>query len=224
MPERASGWAAVPPVTKAIIVINVAVFLLTAISAGNIGGEGGQVQAEIALFGPAIQYGEWWQLYRLLTAGFLHFGPIHILFNLVILYRFGEMLEPALGPIRFTGLYLASLLTGSFGALALSPHAFTGGASGAVFGLVAAAAIGLHQRGINVWQSGVGGLIVVNLVLTFVVPGISIGGHVGGMVGGFLVGAFMLRMPTTRRSVIDGALVAAIISVLAVAGSALVAR
>ena len=224
MPSRAGGWAAVPPVTKGIIVVNVAVFLLTAISAHNLSGAGGRVQTELALFGPSIQYGEWWQLYRLLSAGFLHFGPVHILFNMVILYRFGEMLEPALGPARFASLYLAALLTGSFGAMALSPHAFTGGASGAVFGLVAAAAIGLHQRGVNVWQSGVGGLIVVNLVLTFIVPGISIGGHLGGLVGGFLVGAFMLRVPTTRRSVIDGMLVAAIISTLAVAGSAIVAR
>jgi membrane associated rhomboid family serine protease len=214
----------VPPVTKAIILLNLAVFVLTVVSAGNISGEGGGVQAELALFGPTIQYGQWWQLYRLVTAGFLHFGPIHIAFNMVILYRFGEMLEPALGRLRFAGLYLASLLTGSFGALALSPHAFTGGASGAVFGLIAAAAIGLHQRGINVWQSGVGGLIVVNLVLTFVVPGISIGGHLGGLAGGFVVGAFMLRVPTTRRSVIDGVLVAGVISALAVAGSALVAR
>ena len=224
VPQRASGWAAVPPVTRGIIVLNAAVFLLTAVNANNLSGEGGRVQAELALFGPAIEYGQWWQLYRLVSAGFLHFGPIHLAFNLVILYRFGELLEPALGRVRFAGLYMASLLTGSFGALAISPHAFTGGASGAVFGLVAAAAIGLHQRGVNVWQSGVGGLLVVNLVLTFVVPGISIGGHLGGMVGGFLVGAFMLRVETTRRSVIDGALVAAIISALAVAGSALVAR
>ena len=225
MPKRAGGWAAVPPVTKGIIALNVVVFVLTVISAGgDLGGGSGRLQAELALFGPDIQYGQWWQLYRLVTSGFVHFGLIHLAFNLVILYRFGEMLEPALGPLRFAGLYLASLLTGSFGALALSPHAFTGGASGAVFGLVAAAAIGLHQRGINVWQSGVGGLLVVNLVLTFVVPGISIGGHVGGMVGGFLVGALMLRLETTRRSVIDGVLVAAIISALAVAGSAMVAR
>jgi len=224
MPQRPAGLAAVPLVTKAIIVLNVAVFVLTVISAGNLSGEGGDVQAELALFGPSIQYGQWWQLYRLVTAGFVHFGPIHLAFNMVILYRFGEMLEPALGSVRFASLYLAALLTGSFGAMALSPHAFTGGASGAVFGLVAAAAIGLHQRGVNVWQSGVGGLIVVNLVLTFVVPGISIGGHVGGMLGGFVVGAFMLRVSTTRRSVIDGVLVAAIVSVLAVVGSALMAR
>jgi membrane associated rhomboid family serine protease len=224
MPQRASGWAAVPPVTKGIIAINAVVYVLTVINAGGDLNGDGWLQGELAIFGPDINYGAWWELYRLVSSGFLHFGPIHIAFNMVILYRFGEMLEPALGPVRFIGLYLASLLTGSFGALALSPHAFTGGASGAVFGLIAAAAIGLHHRGINVWQSGVGGLLVVNLVLTFVVPGISIGGHLGGLVGGFLVGAFMLRVQTTRRSVIDGVLVAAIISALAVAGSVMVAR
>lgn len=215
-----------PVVTKAIIALNVVVFVLTAMDAGgNLTGSGdrGEVLADLALWGPAIEFGEWWELYRLVTAGFVHFGLIHLAFNMVILYRFGEMLEPALGRVRFGALYLAALLGGSFGALLLSPRAFTGGASGAVFGLVAAAAIGLHQRGVNVWQSGVGGLIVVNLVLTFVVPGISIGGHLGGMAGGFLVGAFMLRVPTTRRSVVDGVLVAGIVSALAVAGSVAVA-
>ena len=222
--QRAAAMSG-PVVTKAIIVLNVAVFVLTVLNAGGtLTGEGGRLQGDLALYGPAIEYGQWWELYRLVTAGFVHFGLIHIAFNLVILYRFGEMLEPALGRVRYAGLYLASLLTGSFGAMALSPHAFTGGASGAVFGLVAAAAIGLHQRGVNVWQSGVGGLIVVNLVLTFVVPGISIGGHLGGLAGGFLAGAFMLRVPTTRRSTIDGVLVAGIISALAVAGSVVMAR
>lgn len=203
--------------TKAIIALNAIVFLLTSTSeGGNFGEGGGRLMGHLALFGPAVESGE---LYRLVTSGFIHFGLIHILFNLVILYRFGEMLEPALGPVRFSGLYLASLLVGSFGALLLSPTAFTGGASGAVFGLIAAAAIGQHQRGIDVWQSGVGGLIAVNLVFTFVLSNVSIGGHLGGMVGGLLVGAFMLRVPTTRRSVIDGVLVAGIVSALAVAGS-----
>jgi membrane associated rhomboid family serine protease len=206
-----------PVVTKTIVALNAVVFLLTSTSQGGSFGEGGgRLMADLALFGPAVENGE---LYRLVTSGFIHYGVIHILFNMVILYRFGEMLEPALGPVRFSGLYLASLLVGSFGALLLSPNAFTGGASGAVFGLIAAAAIGQHQRGIDVWQSGVGGLIVVNLVLTFVLSNVSIGGHVGGMVGGLLVGAFMLRVPTTRRSVIDGTLVAGIVSALAVAGA-----
>lgn len=203
--------------TKAILAVNVIVFLLTSTSqGGNFGEGGGRLTADLALFGPAVENGE---LYRLVTSGFIHYGLIHIIFNMVILYRFGEMLEQALGPVRMAGLYVASLLVGSFGALLLSPNAFTGGASGAVFGLIAAAAIGQHQRGIDVWKSGVGGLIVVNVVLTFALSNVSIGGHLGGLIGGFLVGAFMLRVPTTRRSVIDGTLVAAIVSALAVAGS-----
>jgi len=216
--QRAAG--AGPVVTKTIVALNVVVFLLTSLgTGGSFGGQGGKLQAQLALYGPAIHFGQWWELYRLVTSGFVHYGLVHILFNMVILYRFGEMLEPALGPVRLACLYFASLLTGSFGALLLTPHALTGGASGAVFGLIGAAAIGLHQRGVNVWHSGVGGLIVVNLVLSFVIAGISIGGHLGGLAGGFLVGAFMLRVPTTRRSVIDGAAVAAVLSGLAVAGS-----
>jgi membrane associated rhomboid family serine protease len=223
--QQAAGAA--PPATKALVAVNVGVFLLTALTAGGGGlaGSGsGELESRLGLFGPDLKYGEWWQLYRLVSSGFLHFGLVHILFNMVILYRFGQMMEPALGSIRFSGLYTSALLTGSFGALLLSPHALTGGASGAVFGLFGAAAIGMHQRGVNVWQSGVGGLIVVNLVLTFVIPGIAIGGHLGGLVGGFLVGAFMFRQPTTRRSVIDGLLVSGVVSMAAVVGSILVAR
>jgi len=214
--QRAAG--AGPIVTKTIVALNVAVFVLTLSGPGaNLTGRGGDLQAKLALYGPAIHQQH--ELYRLVTGGFIHYGFMHIIFNMVILYRFGEMLEPALGSVRLASLYAASLLCGSFGALLLSPHALTGGASGAVFGLIGAAAIGLHQRGVNVWQSGVGGLIVVNLVLSFVIPGIAIGGHLGGLAGGFLCGAFMLRVPTTRRSVIDGAAVAAVLSALAVAGS-----
>ncbi|HKN91972.1 MAG TPA: rhomboid family intramembrane serine protease [Acidimicrobiia bacterium] len=215
MRQRAAG--AGPVVTKAIVALNVVVFLLTiAGTGGSLSGEGGKLQAQLALYGPAVHDG---QLYRLVTSGFVHYGFVHIIFNMVLLYRFGEVLEAALGGIRFASLYLAALLSGSFGALLLSPHALTGGASGAVFGIFGAVAIGLHQRGVDVWQSGVGGLIVVNLVLSFVIPGISIGGHLGGLAGGFLVGAFMLRVPTTRRSVVDGVAVAAVVSALAVAGS-----
>jgi membrane associated rhomboid family serine protease len=101
----------------------------------------------------------------------------------------------------------------------LSPLALTAGASGAVFGLVAAAAIGLRHRGIDVWQSGVGPLIAVNLVLTFAIPGISIGGHLGGLLGGAAVGGVMLRSPLSRRAVVEGLVVAAVVAVACVAGA-----
>src|SRR5207244_3690928 len=87
----------------------------------------------------------------------VHYGLIHIGFNMLLLYLLGLMLEPALGRTRFVALYFAALLTGSFGALLLSPHVFSGGASGAVFGLFGAAAAGLRQRGVSVMQTGIGG-------------------------------------------------------------------
>lgn len=207
-----------PVATKAIIGINVVVFLLTGLSSGEILGRGGagHLQADLALFGPAIDAGDW---YRLITSGFVHYGALHILFNMVILFRFGSMLEPALGRTRLVALYLAALLGGSVGAVIMDPQALTAGASGAVFGLVAAAAVGLRQRGIDVWQSGVGPLLAVNLLFTFLVPGISIGGHVGGMIAGAAVGAQMLRTPPKGQYIIQGAAFAALVCVVEIAAA-----
>ena len=201
--------------TKALIALNVVVFLLTSIE-GGVDGRGGGLQADLALFGPAVAAGEW---YRLVTTGFVHYGLLHLGFNMVLLYQFGQMLEPALGHIRFVALYMGALLVGSFGALVLDPLALTGGASGAVFGLVGAVAVGMRRRGIDIWQSGVGGLLVVNLIITFAVPGISVGGHLGGLAGGAALGAAMLRSAPSRRSTWEGVAVAVVVAGLAVLGA-----
>jgi membrane associated rhomboid family serine protease len=104
------------------------------------------------------------------------------MFALVVV---GRVLEPAIGTPRFVALYFASLLAGSFGALLLTnPFEPTVGASGAIFGLFAATAILARGRGMNTLASEIGFLIVINLVFTFSIPGISIGGHLGGLVGG----------------------------------------
>jgi membrane associated rhomboid family serine protease len=181
---RARRWNATagPVVTKALVAVNVGVFALTTGIP--------DLTNRLALYGPAVDAGEW---YRLVTAGFAHAGLLHLAFNMLLLYRLGEVLESALGRVRFTVLYFFSLLAGSFGALLVSPNVFTVGASGAVYGLLGAIAIGMRQRGASVWQSGVGSLIVVNLLFTFFVPGISVGGHLGGLAGGALLGAVLLR-------------------------------
>src|SRR5215203_2038337 len=82
-----------------------------------------------------VSQGEWW---RLITGGFLHDpgNPLHILFNMYILFWLGRMVEPALGHLRFAALYFAALLAGSFGSILMSPTSLTVGASGAVFGLM----------------------------------------------------------------------------------------
>ncbi len=169
-----------PVVTLALIAVNVAVFL-PSLAGGALGGGDQSVIRQFALDGPDVAAGEWW---RLVTSGFLHLGLIHVGFNMVILYQLGAMLEPALGRVRFAALYGAALLGGSFGALLLDPDVLTAGASGAVFGLMGAAFLGMRRRGVNPMQSGIGGLLVINLLLTFVIPGIAIGGHLGGLVAG----------------------------------------
>src|SRR3954452_6114594 len=187
-----------PVVTTALIVINVLIFI-GASSQGGFGSAGGSVLRDYALFGPAVAEGEWW---RLITAGFLHSGILHVGFNMYILWFLGNLLEPALGPVRFFALYMASLLAGSFGALLLSPNALTVGASGAIFGLMGAAFVMQRARGIDPMQGGIGPLILLNLAIGFL-PGlnISVGGHIGGLIGGALAGFIIDRVQARSRGV-----------------------
>jgi membrane associated rhomboid family serine protease len=173
-----------PRVTVAIIIV-CAVALLASGNIG-IGGNGGsRFTADFALYGPAVADGEWW---RLVTGGFLHANLIHIFFNMYLLWILGQMLEPMLGSGRFAALYFTALLWGSFGALLVTPNSPTVGASGAVFGLMGATAVELRSRGINPFKTDIGMLIIFNLGLSFVLAGISIGGHIGGLIGGALAG------------------------------------
>jgi membrane associated rhomboid family serine protease len=179
-----------PVVTMALIAINV---LLYFGSASN-----GRVNLDFGLYGPAVANGDW---YRLITAGFLHASILHIAFNMYILWFLGNLVEPALGPVRFLALYMASLLAGSFGALLLSPNALTVGASGAIFGLMGAAFVMQRARGIDPMQGGIGPLILFNLAFSLIGSNISIGGHLGGLVGGALAGYLIDQIQARRRGI-----------------------
>jgi membrane associated rhomboid family serine protease len=133
--------------------------------------------------------GQW---YRIVTSGFLHFGILHLALNMYLLYMLGQMLEPAIGRIRFGLVYVAALLGGSAGAMLMQPDGLHGGASGAVFGLMAAAFVGYMLRGVNPLTTGIGTTLLLNVVLTFSIPGISKGGHIGGAVAGALCGLVVL--------------------------------
>ncbi len=207
-----------PTLTYVLIGINVLVFLGSAFGGGGIVGGGiSPLDAEGALVGPQVADGQIW---RLLTGGFLHAGIAHLLLNMFLLYILGGLLEPAVGRLRFGVIYFVSLLCGSFGALLLTPDAFTRGASGAVFGLMAATFVVMRSRGLDPMQSGIGPLILLNLVITFLLPGISIGGHLGGLVGGGLAALVMfdlrdrVKIPAAAANAL-----AAGLGVLAVAGS-----
>jgi membrane associated rhomboid family serine protease len=183
----ASGFGSgAEPATYVLIGLNVLAFLADMLGGGGsaaLGGAGtGGLTGDGGLFAPPIANdGEW---YRIVTGGFLHAGLIHLALNMFALYVLGSLLEPAIGTARFVAVYFVSLLAGSLGALILDPLEITVGASGAVFGLMAAAFVMARRRGVEDLASQIGLFVVINLVFTFSVSGISVGGHIGGLIGG----------------------------------------
>ena len=170
------------PATIGLIAINVIVFLieLAGGGAGSLNG-GGTVIHDAGLRGPEIANGEWW---RVISGGFLHAGFLHLLLNMYVLYVAGSILEPGIGTPRFLGIYFVSLIAGSLGALIVDPNTLTVGASGAIFGLMAAVIVVARGRGVEQLATQFGLFVVLNLVLTFSISGISVGGHIGGLIGG----------------------------------------
>ncbi len=211
------GAGRVNAVTMALIAINIAVYVAELAAGGTISGTGNWIFNHGALFAsgayvpggigtlpshasaPGFQlvgvaHGEWW---RMITAAFLHYGPFHLAINMYSLFYAGTLLEHVIGRWRFALLYLGSGVAGSAGAIWLSPNSVTVGASGAIFGILGALFVLERRRHISTGGQ-VAGLIVLNLVFTFVLSSfISVGGHVGGLIGGV---ALMWLLLQTRRS------------------------
>jgi membrane associated rhomboid family serine protease len=168
-------------VTKALIAVNVAIYLIGAVQGAGINSPGGQLYAKLWLFGPEVAHGDWW---RLVTTMFLHANLLHIGFNMLALWWFGAPVEQYLGRARFLGLYFVAGLAGSAGALVQTPGV-TVGASGAIFGILGAMLI-LEWQATGRLGGNAMTLIVINLALSFAIANISIGGHIGGLIGGIL--------------------------------------
>jgi membrane associated rhomboid family serine protease len=199
-----------PFVTFTLIGINVGVFLLELLLGGAINGTGSWIYEKGVLFGPLVGEGEWW---RLITAAFLHYGFLHLGMNMLVLWFIGPALEEYLGHARYALLYVVSGLAGSAGALIVSPNALTVGASGAIWGLMGAALV-LEARKIYVFGGQAMGLVVVNLAITFLIPGVSIGGHIGGLIGG---AAAALAFSSLRRKPALATLSVAAVGALSIA-------
>ena len=191
--------------TGLLVAANLVMFVVAAATRRSVWQSLGVRQYDImgngALWAPGINVeGEWW---RLFTGGFLHANIIHVGFNVLLLGLLGAPLERRLGSLRFSLLYVTALLSGSLGAVLVSPRAFTVGASGAVFGLMGAHLMVSRAAGRRARDSGVMGLLVLNLITTFLFPNISIGGHIGGLIGGLLA-SWILLTPDRREHVPRG--------------------
>ncbi|MGW5559644.1 rhomboid family intramembrane serine protease [Micromonospora sp. NPDC003944] len=209
-------------VTKGLIALNVLLMLLSIASdrggdaAAGGSGFGGLAGGETPLtrwggvlgyasyvpFGPVhgVAAGEW---YRLVTAMFLHYGLLHLLLNMWALWVLGRELEAVLGRARFLALYLIAGLGGNVAVYLFSPanQSPTVGASTATFGLFAAIFVIMRRLGHS--TSAIVPILVINLVFTFAVPGISIPGHLGGLVVGGLLALVLAYAPRSRRTLVQ---------------------
>ena len=175
-----------PYVTLGLIAINVGVFLAQLAGGAGASLNSGWIFENGVLFGPFVAEGDWW---RLITSAFLHANILHIGMNMLVLWIIGPALEEYLGHGKYALLYFVSGLAGAAGALVWSPLSPAVGASGAIWGIMGAALL-LEWRRIYVFGGQAMGLVVFNLLFTFLIPGISVGGHIGGLIGG-AAAAFM---------------------------------
>lgn len=209
---RVKYWKArqLTPVTSGMIALNIAVFVWIALGGGGAIAFGSNSRTDelglnkwllggtIDVGGRSLQIVEQGEWYRIVTSGFIHYGILHLAMNMWGIYVLGNVLERRLGSARFALLYMASLVGGSAGVVLLQPNSpgAHGGASGAVFGLIAALAFSLWQQGVNPMNSNIGQLLILNLFITFAGRSfISVGGHLGGAVAGALCGLVMLGKP-----------------------------
>jgi len=220
------GMSGRAPVTRVLIGINVALFLAELLfgAVGAMGGGSTQMLVDMGALVPAyvaVKH-EYW---RLFTAMWLHGGLLHVAFNMYALYIGGSYLEMIAGKGKYLAIYLVAGVAGNVAVYLLAaPVSVTIGASTAIFGIFGALfTYSLHNRDSAVGRalSSMGSVILINLVITFVVPGISWQGHVGGLIGGVLAvealtwfGQRDLRAPFGPR---DVALLAAVVAILVVA-------
>ena len=131
------------------------------------------------------------QIYRLITSMFLHSDIIHIACNMYALYILGPVVERYYGKTKFLIIYMLSGILGSiFSAAFMSADTISIGASGAIFGLLGSIAYFTYYYRATLQgllRSQILPVILLNLALGFMIPGIDVSGHIGGLIGGILV-------------------------------------
>lgn len=191
-----------PVVTPSLVALNVLVYIVTAAQAGSAMDNQSSELFRQGVLWPLAMSGadQWW---RLLTSGFLHFGLIHIAMNMIALWILGRDLELLLGKVRYLGVYLISLFGGSVAVYLFDDaNTATAGASGAIFGLMGALLVAVLKLKLN--PSAALGVIAINVIITFTIPGISMFGHLGGLALGALAMLAMVYAPKQGKAAWQG--------------------
>lgn len=171
-----------PIITRILVALNIMIYFYMVLT-----GKSDTLTAKFAVYSPFVQLG---QYYRLLTGAFIHADLFHLLFNCYALYIIGSQVENYLGKTKYIIIYFLSALSSSLlSMLFAGSNYYSVGASGAIFGLMGALLyFGYYYRVYlgNVLKSQIIPLIVLNLIIGFVSPGIDNYGHIGGLIGGVL--------------------------------------
>jgi len=187
--ERFKEYMAKYPLTSAILAVNIVYFALMRLFPSV--NENVTIFYWGAYFKPAIQNGE---LYRLVTPIFMQFEPAHLIFNLYSIFLFAAVLERLIGRGKFLLLYMIAGIGGFISTYLFSSTQLELGASGAVFGVLGAFLYLMYKKS-SLLDKGskttIAVLLVMNLLLTFIAPNISITGHLGGLAVGFATAWFM---------------------------------
>ena len=194
-----------PVITKLFIAINIAVYILTLIYGKD------YFINNFSNYGPFVKDGD---IYRLLTAGFLHVSVIHLLCNMYALYVIGPQIESYFGKTKYLIIYLGSLITGNLLSIMFNPGTPSIGASGAIFGLLGAMLyFGYHYRVFldDVIKSQIIPIIMLNLLLGFMASNIDSAGHIGGLIGGILLAkAVGVKYKSNNSNIVNGIIMALI--------------
>jgi len=189
-----------PPawVTPVIIAANVLVF------AAMLAAGAGLLQPDPAVhvrygsnFGPLTSAGEWW---RLGTSVFIHFGLLHLAFNMWALWNAGRLVEQLYGTLPFAMLYAFAGVAGSLASVAWHPGVNSAGASGAIFGLIGALLVyvlnprnGVPPAAVRALRNSALVFVAIAVAFGLVYPGIDNAAHLGGLAGGALMGGLLAR-------------------------------
>lgn len=207
---------AMPPVTAALLAINIGVFVLGYVLPS--------IDNWLAQANALVYAGEWW---RLVTGAFVHAGLLHIFFNMYALYLFGPQIERQVGSGPFAALYGAALLWGSTFFLLMVPGGVAVGASGAIFGLFGAWIAASYRirhtaAGKRLFQQLIV-LLVINMALPLFMPSVAWQAHAGGLLAGLVVVALWQKVRAPKgaarlRTTIAGAVgaVALVVAALAI--------
>lgn len=175
----------IPYITFVLAVLNLIVFILMTLAGGSTS------ERNLIIFGAKVNelilQGQIW---RFFTSMFIHIGFFHLAFNLYALWMLGSFCEERFGRYRFLLIYLLSGITGSIASF-LFTDALSAGASGAIFGLLGAL-VPYAWKKPQLWRSGLGKnliiIIIINLGLGIIQPGIDIYAHLGGLLFGLAFG------------------------------------